>query len=140
MSKISFFEQDIKRQQINRIDSKRYIENLIRNEKKRIGEISIILCSDEYLLTMNRQYLDHNYLTDVITFDYCENDMISGDIFISVERVKENALIYGASFLHELYRVIFHGVLHLVGYGDKVEEEFTLMRNKENYYLNKFIQ
>jgi rRNA maturation RNase YbeY len=140
MNKISFFHQDIKGFRFKRIDSKAYIYNLVKEEKKSVGQISFIFCSDEYLLTINRQYLDHNYLTDVITFDYCDNDMISGDIFISVERVKENALIYGASFLHELYRVIFHGVLHLIGYNDKTEEESALMRNRENYYLNKFIQ
>ncbi|MDR1055544.1 MAG: rRNA maturation RNase YbeY [Prevotellaceae bacterium] len=112
-----------------------YISNLIRNEGKTLGEINIIFCSDEYLLDMNKQYLNHDYYTDVITFDYSEGPVVSGDIFISIDMVRSNAEEYAPSFEHELYRVIFHGVLHLCGYKDKSEDEERLMRGKENLYL-----
>ncbi len=112
------------------------IEALIFNENKKDGELSFIFCSDEYLLKMNNDYLKHNFYTDVITFDYTEGDIISGDIFISIDRVKENAEKYNVSFENELQRVMIHGVLHLVGYNDKTEEEQKQMREKESQYLN----
>ena len=84
---------------------------------------------------MNKEYLQHDYFTDIITFDYVEGNTISGDLFISVDRVKENAQKFNSSALKELYRVVFHGVLHLVGYNDKTDDEKLVMREKENYYL-----
>ena len=108
---------------------------LIQNEGKTFGDISVIFCSDEYLLKINEQYLDHNYYTDIVTFDYVENAVISGDLFISVDRVAENAEKYGNPFIEELHRVIIHGVLHLVGYNDKTVKEQSLMREKEDFYL-----
>ena len=112
------------------------IDTLIFNENKKEGELSFVFCSDEYLLKMNIDYLNHNFYTDVITFDYTEGDVISGDVFISIERIKDNAKIFKTSFENELQRVMIHGVLHLIGYKDKTEDEKKEMRQKENKYLN----
>jgi rRNA maturation RNase YbeY len=114
-----------------------HIEFLITNENKKPGEISIILCSDDYLLKINEQYLGHDYYTDIVTFDYVKKSVISGDLFISVDRVKENAGKFNRPFKEEIYRVIFHGVLHLVGYKDKTEAEGKQMKEKENFYLKR---
>jgi rRNA maturation RNase YbeY len=115
----------------------KWMEQAIKAEKKQIGEINCIFCDDEYLLEKNKTYLNHNTLTDIITFDYTEKDVIIGDLFISTERVHENAKIYNVTFELELSRVLIHGVLHLLGYSDKTEEEKKTMRNKENFYLKK---
>jgi len=115
-----------------------WLSMVLEQEQKKTGEISFIFCSDEYLLTLNNQYLNASYLTDVITFDYCEDDFISGDIFISVDRVKENAKLYQQTTSKEMHRVILHGVLHLCGYKDKTEKEIQQMREKEEYYLQQF--
>ena len=97
---------------------------------------NIIFCSDNYILDINMKYLQHDYFTDIITFDYCEKNTLSGDLFISVDSVRENALLYGApSFEDELNRVIVHGLLHLIGYDDHSDEQVAVMRQKENYYL-----
>jgi rRNA maturation RNase YbeY len=104
---------------------------------KEVGDISIIFCSDDYLLDINKQYLNHDYYTDIITFDYVEKNVISGDLFISMDRVVENAKQYEIPVLKELYRVVFHGVLHLVGFNDKSKEEKRTMTRKENQYLEK---
>ena len=96
---------------------------LAKEEKKDIGQLSYIFCSDEYLLEINKQYLHADYLTDVITFDYCQNEFVSGDIFISVERVKENSVLFSQSYFDEMLRVVVHGLLHLCGYKDKKEKE-----------------
>ena len=112
-----------------------WLQRVIQREKKEAGEISFIFCSDDYLLEMNRKYLNHDYYTDVITFDYTEEDMISGDIFISVDTVADNAKSYKVEFKDELYRVMVHGVLHLIGYKDKAEKDKILMTAKEDEYL-----
>ena len=112
------------------------INRLVENEGKQLGELGIIFCSDQYLLEMNRKYLQHDYFTDIITFNYNENQVVKGDLFISSERVKDNAEKYAVNFRQELYRVIYHGLLHLTGYDDKTDEERLLMREKENYYLS----
>ena len=117
----------------------RWIKNVILEENKELGEVNYIFCDDKYLLKKNIKYLDHDTLTDIITFNYCEGDMISSDIMISVERVMENSSIFENSFSEELNRVIVHGILHLVGYNDKTEEEKEIMRKKEDYYVNKFV-
>ena len=101
-----------------------------------MGEISFIFCTDNHLLEKNIQFLDHNTYTDIITFDYCEADIINGDIFVSVDRVSENANTFGVDFENELDRVIIHGVLHLAGYHDKSKEEANTMREKEDFYLS----
>ena len=114
----------------------RWIINSIIDESKSVGELSFIFCTDEYLLEKNIQFLDHDTYTDIITFDYCEGDIISGDIFVSVERVTENANAFGVDFEDELDRVLIHGVLHLAGYQDKSKEEANTMREKEDFYLS----
>ena len=116
---------------------RQWLDSVARKEGKILGEINIIFCSDEYLLKMNKQYLNHDYYTDVITFDYSDDQIISGDIFISVDRVKDNAQTYNQTFETELNRVIVHGILHLIGYKDKTDAEQKLMRQKEDYYLQK---
>lgn len=115
-----------------------WISNVIQSENKNIGEISYIFCDDEYLLEINKQYLNHDYYTDIISFDYTETDVISGDIFVSIDRVKENALDFGVSFDNELKRVIIHGVLHFCGFKDKSKEEEATMRLKEEEKINLF--
>ena len=122
----------------NTEDLNLWINSVIREEKMILGELVYVLCKDEYLLKKNIQFLNHNTLTDVITFDYSEKKIISGDILISTERVVENAKIFNVNYLTELHRVMVHGLLHLLGYKDKIEKDADTMREKENYYLNKF--
>lgn len=105
-------------------------------EGKAFVEVNYIFCSDEHLRKMNVEYLDHDYYTDVITFPYAE-DAVHGDVFISADRVADNAQTLGVSFEHELCRVLVHGVLHLAGYLDKTEEDARTMREKEDFYLKK---
>ena len=114
----------------------RWLKLVAESEIRRIGQISIIFCSDNYILDVNQKYLQHDYFTDIITFDYCEGDKISGDLFISVDTVRDNAVEYGTEFVDELNRVIVHGVLHLIGYDDHEEGDIKEMRAKENYYLS----
>ena len=122
----------------NTEDLNLWINNVIKEEKMIIGELVYVLCNDKYLLKKNIQFLNHNTLTDVITFDYSDDKIISGDILISTERVVENAKIFNVNYLTELQRVMLHGLLHLLGYKDKIEKDANTMREKENYYLNKF--
>lgn len=119
----------------SRTKIKQWIKQVIEAKGKKTGNITYIFCDDEYLLEVNKQYLQHDYYTDVITFDYVENDLISGDIFISTDRVRENALAFGSSKTEELHRVIIHGALHLLGLKDKSEKEASQMRQAENEAL-----
>jgi rRNA maturation RNase YbeY len=112
--------------------------NLILSKKKIVGEIAYIFCSDEELIFINRKYLSHDTYTDVITFDYTEKRIISGDIFISVERVKENAKTYNVTFKQELIRVMVHGILHLFGLKDKSLKEEKKMRKAEDDAIKKY--
>ena len=105
------------------------------SEIRSLGDINIIFCSDNYILDVNMKYLQHDYFTDIITFDYCEKKVLSGDLFISVDSVRENSVYYGTEFEDELNRVIVHCLLHLIGYDDHSEEDVKVMREKENYYL-----
>lgn len=114
----------------------KWLRLVAESEIRRIGDISIIFCSDNYILDINRRYLGHDYFTDIITFDYCEGDRLSGDLFISVDSVQENSDEYGTEFKDELNRVIVHGILHLIGYDDHAEEDVKVMRSKEDYYLS----
>ena len=114
----------------------RWIVNSILNEDKKAGVLNFIFCTDEYLLEKNIHFLNHDNFTDIITFDYCDGVIINGDIFISTERVAENANSFGVCFEDELDRVLIHGVLHLVGYHDKTKEEANTMRKKEDFYLS----
>jgi len=112
-----------------------WIKQTIASEGKILGDISFIFCSDAYLLEVNKQYLNHDYFTDIITFDYVEGNLISGDIFISCDRVKENGMEFKTGFDNELRRIIIHGVLHLLGYKDKSKKDKLLMTVKEDLYL-----
>ena len=112
-----------------------WLYEVIKNEKVKPGELNIIFTSDLYLLTLNNQYLNHDYFTDVLSFDYSTDNVISGDIFISIDRVKENSLTYNIDFYTELDRVIVHGLLHLIGYNDSELNERKIMQQKEIYYL-----
>jgi probable rRNA maturation factor len=123
---------------INTEDINLWINSVIKEEGMIIGELVYVLCNDEYLLKKNIQFLNHNTLTDVITFDYTKDKIISGDILISTERVVENSKIFNVNYLTELHRVMVHGLLHLLGYKDKIEKDANTMREKESYYLNKF--
>tara|TARA_B100000609_G_C17182413_1_gene417868 strand:+ start:840 stop:1262 length:423 start_codon:yes stop_codon:yes gene_type:complete len=116
----------------------KWLEQVVIREKKFLGEIVCVFCDDKYLLEKNIKYLNHDYLTDVITFDYCEDRTVSGDILISVERVKENAKSYNVSFFTEIKRVIVHGLLHLLGYDDKTSSSKKEMTEKEDFYLNLY--
>lgn len=115
-----------------------WLTNVITSENKKEGEINYIFCDDEYLLKINLEYLNHDTLTDIISFDYSMGNEIHGDIFISVERVKENASDFNVSFEDELKRVLVHGVLHYCGYKDKSEEDELMMRSKEDEKLALF--
>jgi rRNA maturation RNase YbeY len=115
------------------------LQSVAKQEGKRMGELNYVFCSDQYLLEMNQQYLNHNTLTDIITFDQSDDaKKVEGDIYISYERVIENGKIL-QSETTELYRVIVHGLLHLLGFKDKKEEEQKLMRSKEDYYIKQLI-
>lgn len=134
---ISFnYETDFKLQDEARYEA--WIAEVIESEDKTEGEINYIFCDDEYLLQKNIEFLDHDTLTDIISFDYTMGSLISGDIFISVERVRENAVEYGVIFDDELRRVMAHGVLHYCGYSDKTEEDSQTMREKEEEKMNIF--
>jgi len=115
-----------------------WLKNLITAEGKRPGDINYIFCDDEYLLKVNQDYLDHDYFTDIITFDYVKGKTISGDIFVSLQRILDNASTLSQDSEEEFRRVLAHGLLHLCGYKDKTEEEQTSMRAKEDFYLNQF--
>lgn len=135
---INYFFEDTNFKFNKRRATSKWLKSAIALENKKLGDISIIYCSDDYLLEINKQYLSHDYYTDVITFNYCEGDLISGDIFISVDTIKANAEEYGASFDNELCRVMVHGILHLIGYDDDCEYNQLIMRQKEDFYLERY--
>ena len=114
-----------------------WISSVIKEEGFNEGEINYIFCDDEYLFKLNKEFLQHDTLTDIISFDYTLGKQINGDIYISVERVKENAEEFNEPFLNELSRVMVHGVLHYCGFKDKSKEDEQLMRLKENYYISR---
>jgi probable rRNA maturation factor len=116
---------------------KGWIKDCILTENKKPGEINVIFCSDEHLLDMNRQHLNHDYYTDIITFDFTREDLISGDLYISYDRVKDNAIKNAVLTEMEIYRVIIHGVMHLCGYKDKTKKDIFLMRQVEEKCLSK---
>jgi rRNA maturation RNase YbeY len=135
---ICFYNEDVDYVLVSKQKIRSWLLQVIDQEQKELGTVSYIFCSDNYLLTMNRQYLKASYFTDVITFDYTEGVFISGDVFISIDRVKENAKLYQQKYFQEMLRVILHGILHLCGYKDKTSQEIKQMREKEDYYLQKF--
>lgn len=135
-----FFETKVTLTDRNRL--KIFLKTLFKKEKRKAESLSYIFCSDEYLLSINQQYLQHDYYTDIITFNLAENstEPVVGDIYISVDRVKENAQLQNVSFREELHRVIFHGALHLCGYKDKTPSQIKTMRFKENQYLGLYFK
>jgi probable rRNA maturation factor len=116
-----------------------WLEYVVSAEGLVCGDVNLVFCTDEHLLGVNQTYLNHDYYTDIVTFDYCEDGVVMGDLFISVDRVSDNAKLYKASFLNELRRVCVHGLLHLCGYGDKTESEIEQMRSKEDFYLDNYV-
>ena len=124
---------------VSKKDLKEAVKNLALNEGKVLKDLSLVFTDDDYLLEVNKQYLNHDYFTDVITFDYSSFPEVSGDVMISLDRVKDNAHSLNQSFELEFYRVVFHGVLHLCGYKDKSEADEKVMRAKEDFYINRFV-
>ncbi len=137
--KINFYYNDVKTSIKQSKNLKLFLFDLAKTEIFFIDNIDIIFCNDEYLLNINKNVLKHNYYTDIITFDNSlHKGIIISEIYISVERVKDNALIFNKTFSNELHRVIFHGFLHLCGYNDKTKSEINKMRKKEEFYLKKY--
>ena len=133
---IRYYYEDIKFEFKHKLLNNKWLRFVAQSEVCRLGDIGIIFCSDNYILDVNMKYLQHDYFTDIITFDYCEEDVLSGDLFISIDSVRDKASYYGTEFEDELNRVIVHGILHLVGYDDHTEEDQQQMRAKEDYYLS----
>ena len=140
MQKVHFYFIDRNPVLKERTRLKFFIKKLFLTEKKNLGNLSYIFCSDEHLLTMNKDFLKHDFYTDVITFDLSSSkNEIEGEVYISVDRIKDNAKQLGVSSKEELHRVIFHGALHLCGYNDKKKDEALIMRSKENTYLKRYL-
>ena len=137
---ISFHSESIPFDLKQKIRHKQWIRTYVKFQKQLPGDLNFIFTSNEQLRLMNREYLNHNYFTDVISFDYTEENLVSGDIFISVEEVKKNADFYGADLDDELRRVMIHGVTHLLGYKDGSKEEKEIMRKKENEALHLWLK
>jgi rRNA maturation RNase YbeY len=137
-SKVCFFFDSIQLSLPNRSGLKKFIEGIFKKEKTSLDSLNYIFCTDERLLGINRDYLKHDYYTDIITFDLSEGESIQGEVYISIDRVRENAKTHGVGFQQELKRVIFHGALHLCGYKDKSKKDITLMRQKEDFYLETY--
>lgn len=133
---ISYYFEDIDFKFKGKAKNNAWLKTVAESEVRRVGDINIIFCSDNYILDINQKYLQHDYFTDIITFDYCEGNKLSGDLFISIDTVKANAEEYGEGFERELNRVMVHGVLHLIGYDDHSDSDQAEMRSKENYYLS----
>ncbi len=136
---IAFHQQNTHSKLSNRKTLKLFIQKLFKQEKTNLEQLDYIFCTDEFLLQMNQQYLKHNYFTDIITFNISENtNTIVGEVYISIDRVKENAIHFNTIYVQELHRVLFHGALHLCGYKDKSKKDQALMRQKENFYLHQY--
>ena len=139
MHKVNFYCLDRKPALKNRTRLKDFIEQVFVIEKKKLDNLSYIFCSDNHLLNVNKDFLKHDFFTDVITFDLSSGkDKIEGEVYISIDRIKENAKELGTSFKEELHRVMFHGALHLCGYKDKKPSDIKTMRAKENKYLESY--
>jgi rRNA maturation RNase YbeY len=134
---IGFNVEEIKYNFKNKLVRKGWLKEVIKDAGKKIGEINYIIVSDEYLLQMNQQYLNHDTYTDIITFDYCEDNIVSGDMYISIDRVRENAIEFNVAEEHEMNRVLVHGLLHLLGQKDKTKSDALEMRRKEELWLSK---
>lgn len=138
MGQIQFFNEDLDFLPEHQPTLISWISSTVQAFNKELGDINFIFCSDDYLLSINQQYLNHDTLTDIVTFDYCENNTIEGEVFISVDRVQDNAQEFNARFEDELHRVMIHGILHLLGFSDKTEDEKMVMREKEDHFLNLY--
>lgn len=139
ISKVYFFRDNVEFTLAHRTELKLFIEGIFKKEGKRLGGINYIFCTDRRLLEINRQYLKHDYYTDIITFSLAtEKSPVEGEIYISIDRVRDNARELQTAFSKELLRVIFHGALHLCGYNDKTKAQQNVMREKEDLYLAKF--
>ncbi|ASB49062.1 rRNA maturation RNase YbeY [Alkalitalea saponilacus] len=134
---IHFFNEDVDLPQLNYNQISVWLKEVIESYLKSCGSISVIFCNDDYILNINKQFLDHDYYTDIITFNYSSPKVISGDLFISLDTVKSNSEIYHTEFLHELCRVIVHGILHLLGQDDKTDVQSNEMRKNEDFWLDK---
>lgn len=134
---ITFSSDDVKFECKNKRILASFIKEMITEHKKRCGDISVVFCSDERLLEVNRQYLNHDYFTDIITFDYSDDKYLSGDLMISIDTVRSNSKEYNVEFINELHRIIIHGVLHLIGFKDKQPKDQKVMREQENINLEK---
>ncbi|MDR6809801.1 rRNA maturation RNase YbeY [Dyadobacter sp. BE34] len=136
---VSFFSEDIDFKVVNPLKTRKWLKNASISEGYELSQLNYVFCSDEYLLEINKQYLDHDYFTDIITFDNSEEDnQLEGDIYISVDRVRENAATFHTDFDTEMRRVLIHGLLHLAGHDDTSEALKTAMRAKEDEYLRLF--
>ncbi len=139
MQQVRFNYADIKSiPLLKKREVKLFVTNIFKQEGKALQQVDYIFCSDEYLLNINKTFLQHDYYTDIITFDLSEKEETVGEVYISLDRVKDNSITLQTHFSHEMLRVIFHGALHLCGYKDKKKSEITLMREKEDYYLRLF--
>jgi probable rRNA maturation factor len=137
MGKINYFTEDIDFDVPTPVKTKSWLLKSVLSEKSSVREVNYIFCSDDYLLSINRRYLNHRTLTDIVTFDNSDGGgALEGDIFISVDRVRENSLRFNVSFSVELHRVMIHGILHLLGYNDKTPKHRAQMRKKEDQYLS----
>ncbi len=141
MSEVRFFYKEVNPVINNRKVLQTFIAGLFKKEKKRLSKLNYVFCTDEALLQINKAYLNHNYYTDIITFDLSDgpNELV-GEIYISIDRVRENAKQLGNSLKEEVHRVVFHGALHLVGYGDKTPNQIKTMRAKEDAYLKLYFK
>ncbi len=139
MKSISFFVEETSFTIQKKTIIRKWLTEIISEKKKVLGEINIIFCSDDYLLKLNEQYLNHDTLTDILTFDFVEGKTISGDIFISIDRMKENAKLFHVKQSTEMYRLMAHGVLHLLGYEDKTKKQKEMMTAQEDTALRKIL-
>ena len=137
-SKVYFFFQEVKISLANRGHLKKYIEAIFKKEAQKLDTVNFIFCSDNVLLEINQKYLKHDFYTDIITFNLSNTKAIRAEIYISIDRVRENSLELGVPIKSELLRVIFHGVLHLCGYNDKTKVEKKEIREKEDYFLKRY--
>lgn len=138
MGRINFYFENVPRIVIFQNSVKGFMGKIIQKENRRFGEIGVIFCNDAYLLEINKSFLNHDFFTDIVTFDNSDVNEISGELYISIDRVKENSVEYNQKFKVELVRVIFHGILHLLGYHDQTPAGKAIMRGKEDEYLAMF--
>lgn len=140
MNKVSFNYADRKLNLANKTKLKAFIPSIFKKEGKKLEAINYVFCSDEYLLQINKDFLQHDYYTDIITFDLSESDATTSEVYISTDRIKDNSLQLGTSFEQEALRVIFHGALHLCGYKDKSKKDIEIMRSMEEKYIKLYLK